>query len=326
MMYSGNDSIRFLAANLSADDAASSSHWQKYHGEFRYSEEGFHGTAMFGGSGRPHRGARRIVHRLLQRKYRRMARHLPEFHAIDVIAEALTERQDRTYDLDVLRQALSLAFLQHHLPERSAGPLNGCVIGDGFATMTTLLLATGLCNRLIAVNLSKTLLVDLSYLRRWMGAEGFETSVDLVTNEDALQCALANDAKGPNRVIAIRASDHHLLRHCPINLAVNIASMQEMDPPVTAAYFEDLRAVASGRPVTFYCCNREEKTLPDGIVSRFSDYPWQAGDRVLADELCSWNQEYYATRPPFYRPYDGPIRHRLVVFDHRVAMGSGGSL
>lgn len=315
MMYSGTDAIRFLAENLDADDPLSSSHWREYHAGFRFSGEGFEGLTGFGGIGTPHRGIRLLVHRLLQRKYRRMARVWSEFPWIDRVARAVTGKQNRTYDLDVLRQVLALTLLRQQLSGSRATPETVCVIGDGFATMTTLLLATGTCRRVITVNLSKTLLVDLWYLRLWLGDEAFQTSVDLVTDEADLRRALADNGKGPHRVIAIRASDHRLLRHCPIDLAINIASMQEMDPGVTAGYFEDLRAAAATRPVTFYCCNREEKTLPDGTVARFSSYPWSADDEVMLDELCPWHQEYYATRPPYYRPYDGPIRHRLVVFD-----------
>ena len=313
-MYPGNDAIRFLADNLSADDPLSSSHWREYHAQFRFSGEGFEGLTGFGGIGRPHRGIRLLVHRLLQSRYRRMARKWADFSTIDRVARDVTEKQNRTYDLDVLRQVLALTLLRNQLAARRVTPETACVIGDGFATMTTLLLASGTCRRVIAVNLSKTLLVDLWYLRLWMGGSAFQASVDLVTDEPGLGRALADNGRGPHRVIAIRASDSRLLRECPIDLAINIASMQEMDPPVTAAYFSELRAAAAGRAVTFYCCNREEKTLPDGTVARFASYPWRPDDEVLVDELCPWHQEYYATRPPFYRPYDGPIRHKLVVF------------
>lgn len=254
------------------------------------------------------------MHRILQQKYRKIARSWPGFRRIDRIARQVTREQNRTYDLDVLRQTLALTMLRAHLAERRAATPTGCVIGDGFATMTALLLASGTCRRVIAVNLSRTPLVDLWYLKLWLGDAAFGASVDLVTGEADLQRALA-DEKGPNRVIAIRASDHELLRRCPVDLAINIASMQEMDPGVTAGYFADLRAAASARPVTFYCCNREEKTLPDGTISRFSGYPWSPEDAVLLDEPCPWHQHYYAIRPPFYRPYDGPHRHKLVVFD-----------
>ena len=115
------------------------------------------------------------------------------------------------------------------------------------------------------------------------------------------------------RVIAVRAQDHRLLRAAPLDAALNMVSFQEMDPPRIGEYFDDLRAVADQRSLILYCCNREEKQLPDGTVTRFSEYPWSLSDEVIMDELCPWHQEYYSVRPPFYRTYDGPIRHRMVV-------------
>ena len=106
-------------------------------------------------------------------------------------------------------------------------------------------------------------------------------------------------------------SNHEILKDCPIDLAINIASMQEMNPQYVRNYLDDLYAVAATRDVDFYCCNREEKTLPDGTVTKFKDYPWNSLDSIQIDELCPWHQEYYYYIPPFYRPYDGPHRHQI---------------
>jgi hypothetical protein len=182
--------------------------------------------------------------------------------------------------------------------------------------MSTLLLASKSASRVVLVNLTKTLLVDLWYLKLWMGSEKFETSVDLIVDEAGLARALESppsEAGGRMQVIAIEASNHQLMQSCPIDIVINIASMQEMNPPVVTAYFDDMRAIAHERDVLFYCFNRQEKKLPDGVVTRFSDYPWYADDQILVDGLCPWHQYYYSTRPPFYRPYDGPFMHRLLT-------------
>jgi hypothetical protein len=86
-----------------------------------------------------------------------------------------------------------------------------------------------------------------------------------------------------------------------------------MDPPIIEAYFRDLRAISKRRELFFYSCNREEKILPDGTVTRFSEYPWHAKDQIIVDALCPWHQETYSYKPPFYWPYDGPIKHRLAI-------------
>ena len=316
MMYSGQAAIGFLATEISKEDSGESSHWQNYHLEFKFLGNGFEGLRGFGGNEKPYRGLRLLLNRLLQRRFRRMGEGFQKFNAIDSISKKVATSGERASDLDVLRQALTLSYLHGQVPNLLTPKTTSCVIGDGFATMTTLLLASSSAGQVILINLTKTLLVDLWYLKLWMGAKVFESSVDLVTDEASLSKALAKsrttDVGG--RVIAIQASNPELLRDCPVDLALNIASMQEMNPPVTAAYFDDLRAIASRRGLTFYCCNRDEKILPDGTLSKFSDYPWRANDRVMVDELCPWHQQYYTIRPPFFHSYDGPIRHRLVAF------------
>ncbi|OPY84489.1 MAG: hypothetical protein A4E72_02200 [Syntrophus sp. PtaU1.Bin208] len=314
MIYSGHESIEYLASECGKEDPGESSHWRKYHASFRYSGTGFEGLQGFGGCGKPHTGFRRVLHRLLQGRFRRLGSAFTEFPRLDRLGSEITVRQRRAYDLDVLRQVLTLAFLKQTLPNSLSLKTTACVIGDGFASMAALLLAYPAAGRVILVNLTKTLLVDLWYLRLWMGSDAFESQVDLVTDIAGVHRSLASTtASGSGqRVVAIQAMHHALLKECPVDIAVNIASMQEMDPPVIAAYFDDLRAVAARRYLFFYCCNREEKALPDCTVTRFADYPWKQADRLIVDGPCPWHQFYYALMPPFYRPYDGPIRHRLV--------------
>jgi hypothetical protein len=314
-MYSGQAAIDYLATEAGKEDPGESSHWRKFHSGFRFTGEGFEGLQGFGGSEKPYRGLSLMMHRLLQLRFRRLGTELPQFTAIDTLADEITAKQGRAYDLDVLRQSLTLAYLKKHAQKSLSSQATACVIGDGFASMTALLLASGSAGCVVLINLTKTLLVDLWYLKLWMGDAAFESSVDLITDKDSLASALEKAAthQSKGQVIAIQAFDHELLQGCPVDFAINIVSMQEMDPPIIAAYFDDLRAISAARPVVFYCCNREEKTLPDGTVTRFSAYPWRASDQILIDELCKWHQQYYEFSPPFYRPYDGPIRHRLLT-------------
>jgi len=318
LIYSGHTAIEYLAAEANKDDIGASSHWKRYHSDFRFLGDGFAGLEGFGGCERPHRGLRSVAHTLLARRFYRMGVELPQFTTIDGMSRGITSRQGRSCNLDVLRQSLTLAFLKKHLPEQVlSSHATVCVIGDGFASMTSLLLASHSAGLVVLVNLTKTLLVDLWYLKLWMGDEKYGTSVDLVTDPGGLFCAIekaSNKTPPRSHVVAIQASDHELLQDCPVDVALNIVSMQEMTPAVIAEYFNDLRSAASRKKLFFYCCNRQEKKLPDGTITRFMEYPWKAGDQILVDELCPWHQQYYSLRPPFYRPYDGPIQHRLVTF------------
>jgi hypothetical protein len=165
--------------------------------------------------------------------------------------------------------------------------------------------------------LTKTLLVDLWYLRHWMGSDVFESSVDLVEDKAGICASLGktitDDHKsGTFRVIAFQAKHHSLLRDCPIDLAININSMQEMNNTDIDSYFDHLRTITNDRELFFYCCNRVEKILPDDTLTKFFEYPWHDKDQIYVDELCPWGQVCYSYKPPFYHKLKGPIWHRLV--------------
>ena len=309
---SGDDAIERLAELATHEDASASSHWRKYHQHFAFDGTRFTGIEGFGGSRR--RAAHRtLLHRLLQIPYRRMGRDFEAFGRIDRLAEAVTRKQEREYDLDVLRQTLTLAYLLDHIGDRLDGTKRAIVIGDGFASMTSLLLQSGAAKQVVLVNLSKTLLVDLWYLRLLLGPD-FNARVAFVEREAELEAAMQSEQVG---VIAAQATDHTLIRSCTAAVAINIASMQEMNRGTVEDYFEDLRSISrtSAERLAFYCCNRVSKELPDGEVIEFSKYPWASTDTIVDDDLCPWHQKYYSAKPPFYVPYDGPIQHRLAILN-----------
>jgi hypothetical protein len=307
----GIAAIQHLALMQSETDPEASSHWLHYHKDFQFDiQHGqFFGVIGFGGLAPRYTGLRRLVHLGFQYRYRHMASDFPSFPDVDAAAQIVTNSQSRAYDLDVLRQSLTLSWLETVAPTWYRETVQDtCVIGDGFASLTSLLLATRRAKRVILVNLDKTLLADLWFLRLWMGDKYFERSVAYVDSGDDL--SLLTDE---TRVVALSARHHYLVREMSVDTAYNIASMQEMNPKTIEGYFEDLRVLSKRKQVLFYCCNRVEKTLPDGVVTSFGSYPWAYGDLVLADELCPWHQDYYAPRFPFYFKYDGPIRHRLTL-------------
>ena len=315
MIYSGKAAIDYLSNQVTIEDTAESSHWQKYHSQFEYTGEGFQGLQGFGCNTTPYTGIRKLIHQLFQKRYRSMGNNLPDFDEIDNTARKITTKQQRGYDLDVLRQSLTLALLKENRDKFSSHGLMTCVIGDGFASMTSLMLANKFSTKVVLVNLTKTLLVDLWYLKLWLGDNAFESSVKVITDisdveELKEEGEISNEALGT--VIAIEAKNHDIIKQLPIDLVVNIASMQEMDPSTIDEYFQDFRAISTGRKLMFYCCNREEKKLPDGTVTKLSEYPWLDKDKILIDEPCPWHQDYYSHRPPFFHLYDGPIRHKLV--------------
>ena len=216
------------------------------------------------------------------------AQHAPA--ALISAAKKIARRSDRIFGFDCAKHVLAFATIRAHLPIR---PQTICVIGDGYGYGGALLQVVWPDARLISVNLGRTLCFDVAYSARCR-----------LPAPHLIEDGGLDDRA---RTIFVEAEALHRLEGIPIDLFVNIASMQEMDPPVIAAYF---RLMAGAY---FYCCNREEKTLPDGTVVRFVEYPWDDCS-VILDERCSWYQRTPTSRPPFWQTLAGPVRHRLVHF------------
>lgn len=234
------------------------------------------------GSYVPWKRRRGFLHFLLQSPFRRMGKRFPAFEETLRAGRRLAAAHDRVFDLDDLRQVLTLACVRRHLD--LTGPETFAVIGDGYGRLAGLLLATLPQCRVALVNLDEPLQVDLDSLRRvWPELD---------------------------RVTAIPAGEARVLANGPLGGAFNVSSMQEMDPAAIAEYFRILRSAPSS--TWFYCSNATEKHLPDGTAVRFLDYPWDRRDAILLDELCPWAQRNYQMWPPRYFPRLYRIRHRLV--------------
>ena len=309
----GNESILTLERLVSeGSDSASSSHWNAYHAEFSSQGQGARLGGLRGfGSLTKRSTVRRAAHRVMLTPYRRF---IPDRQAFAVNLRLLREiarRQDRALDLDMYRQALTLTHISQRVPTSRESDSFWAVIGDGFGVLAALILLRYPNSRVALFNLDRTLLVDLVFLRHVFGEE-FDRTASLVRSGNELQGALTGSNDRMPRLLAFRAQDQHFLGDLPVDVVTNVVSMQEMRSADINGYFGQMRRVASERQVHFYCCNRDEKELPDGSVIRFVDYPWSADDTVLTDEACPWHQNYYSLRPPSYRRYDGPHRHRLI--------------
>ena len=182
------------------------------------------------------------------------------------------------------------------------------VIGDGFACMGSLLLQSGFAKKVIMVNLTKTLFVDVTHAMT-LPELAKNKSMVLVNNESDLKNAVQNDN---SKMIFIEALNCEILNVSEADLVFNIASMQEMDMKYINIYFGQMRKIAQKKSVYFYCCNRASKIFPDKTLIEFSAYPWKDQDKHYFDELCPWHQDYYRLIPKFYFPYDGPIIHRFT--------------
>jgi hypothetical protein len=201
-------------------------------------------------------------------------------------AIALHRSMGLAFTQDSVRQLCTLALLRPLLSDRA----RVLIIGDGFGVLAALLASQYPTATLHLVDISPAFDEQRSRL-----------SQAFARNEDGTRFTFTHAGD----LSAQRFGDRRY------DVAVNVASMQEMNPSEVARYFDFMR----GRVTHFYCCNRERKTFPDGTVSAFDEYPWSDRDEVLLDEPCPWHQWYVSYLPPFVHRYDGPTRHRLVRLD-----------
>ena len=307
MIYKGEKSIEYLSNSLDLSDVGESSHWKKYNKNFDYDGKTFSGLEGFGGNTR-YSLLLQCLSNFFQKKFYNSSKNLKNFKSYLDKAKAIAKNQNRIFDLDFLRQAITLSFLDKKIGKCSST----LVIGDGFASMTSLLIDSDFSSKVVLVNLNKQLMVDLYFLKQYMGISKFNSTVALITDKDDAKTVLSKINRFS--IIAIQAENHTLVQNFDIDLVLNIVSMGEMLPSSVSEYFNDIRNLSNdNKNLYFYCCNRLEKQMPDGSYTKFLEYPWKKEDKILVNELCPWHQEYYSFRPPFFRKFDGVILHQLRV-------------
>lgn len=223
--------------------------------------------------------------------------------------------QQRWEDFDCVKQLLSLQTIfeclgfslnneRINLKEKQIKTI--CVIGDGYGFMTSLLKSIIPEVRVVNVNLGRTLFFDMFFTLK-----SFNNDKMALISSDEEKLSLIEEKE----ILFLEAENYEWLRDLPIDLFINIASMQEMNPPIINDYFTHM-SQSTAPKIYFYCCNRLEKQLPDGTITKFYDYPW--GDStVLLDGACPWYQKFPISKPPFWRNFDGPIFHRFVILSKK---------
>lgn len=305
-MLTGRQVLVALERAANDPEAGQSGYWQREVSTFDVTADGvMSGTNVLGMVSHKTGALHRVAHWLLQAPFRAMGRSFGGFNRLLRLGHLVAERQGRAFTTDILRQVLSLALVDHNAPPAADGAT--VVIGDGYGALTALNLLAYPGRKVIAVNLTKSLLLDLTSAQRVVP----EAGLALARDRQELDRALADPQI---RLIGVPADAAAALDGAAFDLAFNVVSMQEMTASVVAEYFRLLRSSSTPR-VTFYCANRLHKRLYDGTETRFDAYPWSPGDEVLVDAPCVWSQWVYSARPPFYYYRRDRIRwvwHRLA--------------
>jgi len=210
----------------------------------------------------------------------------------------ISKKSNKLWDYDLLRQMLSTMVMKSHI---SGVAPKVVIIGDGFGMMGQIIKSIFPDSKVYFVNLGENLFLDALFTGLVFPEPYYSHSIGDLYSENA-STDFTYIAAGDQKAIA------------DIDAFINIASMGEMDPESVNQYFQWIKKCAAPSAI-FYCCNRELKLLPDGTVSSFAQYPFDLlGGEVLLDELCPWYQKWPTGKIPFWRKFDGPVRHKIVSF------------
>ena len=309
-MILGTEVFSVLENESGLSQKSVSSHWREYLKDFNYEkDESFSVKGLDEGRGGRRRKFQMLLDYIFQTPYRVQGKQFSTFKKILQHANEFHKERNTSLKLGTLRHALSLALIEENvLFDQKINPI--LVIGDGYGVMSSLLLSylRDLRIKVVVVNLTQNLLIDAVFIKKSVPL----TNICLIKNSDDYHKALKDSEID---VICIQADNANLIGNEPIGIAINIASMQEMEPPIIAEYFHFLRN-SINQKTYFYCSNRLEKILPDGTVVNYLKYPWHSNDQLIVDELCPWHHYFYNYyQPPFYFPYGGPVQHRLVLLN-----------
>ncbi len=306
MIFHNSSAINYLYSKFNLEDSSASSHWREMHLTLKLQDGRIlSGMRGFGGFTNRYNLIKYAGHLILRRKLIKIGKEFKLFPKIFKLAKVICQSQNRVVDQDMLRQIITIAYLSEKLESSyfDYSHSNILVIGDGWGSLTSLLLGITF-SRIILINLNKTLLIDLLQIQKAFPDLNF----CYVDDKDGLKIAMLDKSV---RLISLTADNFSLLASIPINLAINIASMQEMNYQSIHGYFDVLRK-SPAKTTYLYCCNRQSKILPDGALVEFNNYGWLDNDKNLAFEECPWHKEYYAFKPPFYRKFDGIHIHKLT--------------
>ena len=284
-----------------------SSFWETELEDFSFTAKGeMTGLICVGSISKKYSHIHKAAHWLLQWPYRYIIRESQNFGECYDLAKFIAEGQERAVTLDMVRQTLGLAVIKDNLDVKGLEGIN-LVIGDGYGVMTSLLKLSYSETKIVTVNLTTPLLMDLVYARKAIPSLRIALPTNQVEMTDALN---QNDVD----VIAIQADNSKLIAEANVGLAVALHSMQEMTNSVIKSYFDLLRGNKNDR-TAFYCLNRIYKQLYDGEEIKFFDFPWSLNDTVLFDEVCRWDNFEYNSRPPFWSRNPNQKQHRLVILE-----------
>ncbi|MBI3011140.1 MAG: putative sugar O-methyltransferase [Candidatus Omnitrophica bacterium] len=315
----------YYATEPARQEAYVSSHWADYSGQFDVIMDSEGSIRKLVGRGFGGMTTRNPLEVLVQYaghlSYLSWLPNRREILALMRVAQPVCLAMGFFLSFDAFRQLCALALIRGWMsPAVRAKRLTVLMIGDGYGFLSSMVKTLYPRATLVLVDIGRTLLFQSIYCQR--------------AHPTARHYGMTGDRLNEAATLA----DHDFI-YCPTeyldavrplryDLAVAIASLQEMNAATVERYFRFLRDRLHEDHL-FYCCNRESKVLRGGEVSTFAGYPWDPRDRHLVDERCPWYQyacswrtcgpgpRLFGLRVPFINAFDGPFRHRLSILARR---------
>jgi putative sugar O-methyltransferase len=295
----------YLKKKLNSTDISESEYWSSIYKDLKKNNYNFE-KIHYGGLGGTKKNnlLSKLYHKFFQIPFRILAKKFKNFYYYDNITKKYSKDMNLVYDCNLLRQAITLSFIDDKI-----GNFNDiCIIGDGLGSLTSIIGRAKFSSNIYLVNLSKTLYFDYIFLKK--SFKNSEYKIYLIKNKKDIEIINNNNSK---KIILIEAINKQLINLFNIDLFINIVSMQEMDLIEVQSYFKIIRNKKKySNDRYFYCCNRLSKVLPDNSIIKFEDYPWLDNDIILHYSECEWMKRYYAKKFPFYLKYEGKIIHKLI--------------
>jgi len=278
--------------------AYTSSHWQRFGRETVVERRGkrlvFRGV-QFGAVYERH-PARRLLRVLERASYRSVTNSLQSYPRVWWTATRLARECAFGLTFDIWKSAVALSVLMDHWSAAQLSPTTVALIGDGYGFFGALMHRLLPGARLYCMDLPKIL--------------AFQVRTHETADPEAALSFLSARGAGKADITFVLPQEVERVEE-DIDCAVNIASMQEMNPFTIAAYFAFLRRRSTSRS-RFYCVNRLSKTLPGGEGVRFHAYPWCEDDEVFIDGPCPYYTHFLSFQTPWVNAFDGMHMHRLV--------------
>lgn len=234
------------------------------------------------------------------------------------IAIPIAKKMGLLFSYDCFRYVCSLNLIMSNMRVKDKKRINIINIGDGYGFLSALIKEVFPDSLICMVDLGKTLLFQAYYCGKSHPDHSHflitDITKDMIKEADIDKCDF----------LYCPAEYIESLKGISFDIAINIASMQEMNENSIKAYFEFLRVHMTSDNL-FYCCNREVKEMQGGEISRFYAYPWLQEDVHLIDDYCPWYKyflsvqkakngpSFFKLRIPFINYFDGDILHRLTI-------------